>query len=328
MHLCTTSTRRGAGRAPFAYTPAIDTHPQTAASRHRISPAEWAAAGYFVDFRGHAIFVLDSGPRGDEALLLIHGFPTSSWDWEGVWPTFAARSRVLTFDMLGFGLSAKPRGHAYSIFEQADLAEHVLAAQGIASYHVLAHDYGDTVAQELLARSREPGRRPVLRSVAFLNGGLFPETHRPALVQQLLRSPLGPAVARLTTRTALASNMRRIFGPGTPPDDDLIDGFWELMQTNGGRAVMHRLIRYIDERRTHRERWVRALQHGEVPLTLIDGAADPISGAHMAVRFGELVPSASVTLLDGIGHYPQVEAPVAVLEAYSAFRAQIRAART
>lgn len=291
--------------------------------QHRVSPAEWAGAGHLVDFRDHSIFVLDSNPQSDEALLLIHGFPTASWDWESLWPTLTARYRVLAFDMLGFGLSSKPRGHAYSIFEQADLAEHLLAGQGIASYHVLAHDYGDTVAQELLARRREPGRRPVLKSVAFLNGGLFPETHRPALVQRLLRSPIGPLVAKLTTRAALASNMRRIFGPRTPPDDALIDGFWQLIETNDGRGVMHRLIRYIDERRAHRERWVGALVHADVPLTLIDGAADPISGAHMAARYRELVPRADVTLLEGIGHYPQIEAPARVLEAYSAFRGRI-----
>jgi pimeloyl-ACP methyl ester carboxylesterase len=61
------------------------------------------------------------------------------------------------------------------------------------------------------------------------------------------------------------------------------------------------------------------------PLTLIDGAADPISGAHMAARYRELVPRADVTLLEGIGHYPQVEAPGAVVEAYSAFRARVGA---
>lgn len=271
-------------------------------------------------FRGHSVFTIDSGPPAADALLLIHGFPTASWDWEPVWRALGIRERVLAFDMLGFGLSAKPRGHAYSMFEQADLAEHVLAAHGVTSYHVLAHDYGDTVAQELLARSREPGARPRLRSVAFLNGGLFPETHRQATIQRLLRSPLGSLVGRLTTRAALASNMRRIFGPGTPPDEALLDGFWSLLERNGGRRVLHRLIRYIDERREHRARWVGALQSADVPLTLIDGAADPISGAHMADRYRELVPNADVTLLERIGHYPQVEAPDEVLAAYAAFR--------
>jgi pimeloyl-ACP methyl ester carboxylesterase len=288
------------------------------------SPDEWARRGRELRFRGHAIFTIDSGPHASNcALLLIHGFPTASWDWDPVWHALAARERVLAFDMLGFGLSAKPRDHAYSILEQADLAEHVLTSHGVSSYHVLAHDYGDTVAQELLARRDDPGSRPRLRSVAFLNGGLFPETHRPAAIQRLLRSPLGPWIARLTTRRAMAANMRKIFGPRSPPDDALLDGFWALLERNGGREVMHRLIRYIDERREHRARWVGALQSADVPLKLIDGAADPISGAHMATRYGELVLNADVTLLDGIGHYPQVEAPQAVLDAYAAFRARI-----
>ena len=86
---------------------------------------------------------------------------------------------------------------------------------------------------------------------------------------------------------------------------------------------MPKLIRYLVERRQQRERWVGALRHAMIPLALIDGAADPISGAHMARRYQELVPNADITLLDGIGHYPQVEAPGAVLAAYTAFRARI-----
>jgi pimeloyl-ACP methyl ester carboxylesterase len=48
---------------------------------------------------------------------------------------------------------------------------------------------------------------------------------------------------------------------------------------------------------------------------LIDGMEDPISGAHMVARFRELVPAAAVVELPGVGHYPQIEAPTAVLEA-------------
>jgi len=86
---------------------------------------------------------------------------------------------------------------------------------------------------------------------------------------------------------------------------------------------MHKLIRYMRERRERRARWVGALQAGVVPLKLIDGAADPISGAHMAARYRELVPAADVTLLEGVGHYPQVEAPQQVLAAFEAFAARV-----
>jgi pimeloyl-ACP methyl ester carboxylesterase len=75
------------------------------------------------------------------------------------------------------------------------------------------------------------------------------------------------------------------------------------------------LIHYIPDRIEHRERWVSALQRQDIPVRLIDGAADPISGAHMAKHYRELIPNADVVELEGIGHYPQVQAPKAVLNA-------------
>ena len=114
--------------------------------------------------------------------------------------------------------------------------------------------------------------------------------------------------------------MRSIFGKQTPPESGTLDGFWQMMTYNGGTRVLHRLIGYMAERRQHRDRWVGALQRGTVPMRVIDGAADPVSGAHMVQRYRALVPAADTTLLEGIGHYPQIEAPQAVLDAYLAFR--------
>lgn len=296
--------------------PSQTNHP----NRSRIPVSEWAATGREIRYRGHPIFVHSSGNPDAEPLLLIHGFPTASWDWEALWPTLTERFRVYTLDLIGFGLSAKPTDYEYSIVDQANLCEAYLKEEGVHSYHVLAHDYGDSVAQELLARKGEPGEHPKLLSVAFLNGGLFPETHRPVLGQRLLLSPFGFLVSKLTSRSMLALNMSRIFGPESKPDEDLIDDFWSLTTTNNGQAVMHRLIYYMVERRDHRQRWVGALQGGDVPLKLINGILDPISGAHMVARYRELVPRADVTELDRIGHYPQIEAPSAVLAAYLAFR--------
>jgi len=293
------------------------------ASIKRIPLHDWQRAGRFIDWRGHPIFVREGGVPEGEVLVLVHGFPTASWDWEALWPSLTTRYRVCTLDMIGFGFSAKPKDYAYSLPDQADLVESYLQATGIGEYHLLAHDYGDSVAQELLARQTEAGARAKLLSVAFLNGGLFPETHRPALIQRLLLTPLGPLIARLTTRARLAANFKRIFGAHTPPDDALIDDCWRLITANDGRAVMHKLIGYIRERQAYRSRWVGALIGSPLPLKLIDGAADPISGAHMAARYRELVPRADITLLEDIGHYPQIEAPEAVLAAYFEFRERI-----
>ncbi len=287
------------------------------------TPYHWRAAGSYFEHRGQRVFFREGGASDAPALLLIHGFPTSSWDWEALWLELAKRYRLLAPDLIGFGFSAKPTVYDYSILDQADLCETLLGVRAVDRYHVLAHDYGDSVAQELLARGLEPGQRPKLASVCFLNGGLFPETHRPVLIQKLLLSPLGPLVARLTNKRAFARNMGRIFGADTQPDAALVDAFWTLMNANDGLKVFPKLIHYMPERRQWRERWVGAMQATRLPLKLIDGSADPVSGAHMVRRYRELIARPDITELPGIGHYPQIESSCEALAAYLQFRARL-----
>ncbi len=282
---------------------------------------DWRRGGARFDYRGEPIFYRDEG-RGP-VLVCIHGFPTASWDWYKLWPALTARFRVVAPDMIGFGLSAKPPDYEYSIRDQASLHERLLTALGVADVHVLAHDYGDSVAQELLARHAERrasgGAGVVIHAVCFLNGGLFPEVHRARVAQKLLHSPLGPLLGRLMSERGFRRSFVPIFGPRTQPSDEELRVAWALIAHNDGPRVAHRLIRYIAERRECRTRWVGALQRTDVPLRFINGPEDPVSGAHMAARYRELVPNPDVVLLDGIGHYPQLEAPERVLEAYLAF---------
>lgn len=239
-----------------------------------------------------------------------------------MWPALIARFTVIAVDMIGFGWSAKPRRYDYSIMDQASLHEAVLGELGVARTHVLAHDYGDTVAQELLARDDErvaQGEARMLDSICFLNGGLFPEAHRPRLIQRILASPLGPLVARFSTKRMFGSGLTGVFGPTTPPSAQLIDELWTLLRHDDGHLVLPALLGYMAERRRHRERWVDAVVRSTVPRILVDGALDPVSGAHLADRYREQVPHAEIVLLPTIGHYPQVEDPAAVLAAFGAF---------
>jgi pimeloyl-ACP methyl ester carboxylesterase len=286
-----------------------------------VTPAfsRWRLDGRRYHHRGHGIFyaLAGAGPW----LLAIHGFPSASWDWHPLWADLTARFRVVAPDLIGFGWSDKPRAYDYSIVDQATLCEGLLRELGAERVHVLAHDYGDSVAQELLARHEERDSRgtPALQSVCFLNGGLFPEAHRPLPIQRLLASRLGPLLGLVISRRTFASGLRRVFGPRTPPSGALLDELWTLLRHAGGHRVLHRLIGYMAERRAHRARWVDVLSRTRVPLRLVDGALDPVSGAHLAARYRELVPNADVVELPGVGHYPQVEDPKGVVAAFQAF---------
>jgi pimeloyl-ACP methyl ester carboxylesterase len=139
------------------------------------SIAAWKAAGSYFDFKGRQIFFREDGSKDAPALLLIHGLPSASWDYDLIWPELIKEYRVLTLDMLGFGFSDKPYRHDYSVVEQADIYDELLRQCGVTSYHLFAHDYGVSVGQELMARDMEGTRTTKILSVALLNGGLFPE---------------------------------------------------------------------------------------------------------------------------------------------------------
>ena len=287
---------------------------------------DWRAAGSYFDHGGHRIFHRVAGaPTASPALLCIHGFPTASWDWHKVWDAIAARfGCVVTLDMLGFGFSAKPRPYGYTMAEQADIHEALLRRLGIGRTHVLAHDYGDTVAQELLARHEERRAGGIaLESVCFLNGGLFPETHRATAGQKLLVGPDGPAVAAMMTEETYAAGVGAVFGEQTKPSPQEMHDFWRLTAEADGGIIWPALLGYMEERRRHRERWVGALQSTRVPLRVIDGAEDPVSGAHMVERYRELVPNPDTVLLPGIGHYPQVEDADGVTREFLAFHTRL-----
>jgi pimeloyl-ACP methyl ester carboxylesterase len=280
-----------------------------------INIEDWAAGGAMIDWRGRRIHVRACG-SGDP-LLLIHGFPSSSLDWHLLQRELTDRFRLISFDMLGFGLSDKPLDGDYRITAQADLTEAVLEHFGVQRCRVLAHDYGDTVAQELLARQIEGHSRMSMQQLCLLNGGLFPETHRPRLVQTLLASPLGPLITRLIGYPRFAASMRQICSPSLDQSD--VQSMWALIEHKHGRRPMPKLIGYMAERKRQRERWVGALQRSPIPLRMINGIDDPISGLHMVQRYRALVAAADVVELAGIGHYPQLEAPAAVASALIEF---------
>jgi len=295
---------------------------------------DWRQDGHYFAHRGQRVFYKHAQAGTKPTLLLIHGFPTSSWDWSLLWKHLALHFNLIALDMIGYGFSAKPIDYVYSVFDQADLCESLLKRLHISQFHLLTHDVGDTVAQELLARQYDTSAdanaansaQPKLLSLCLLNGGLFPETHRPLLVERLLLSPLGALIAKRIKRANFQKNMCAIFGLNTPPTKREIDVMWALINENNGLIVMPALIGYIRERQRNRARWVGALVHAggdsihrPIPVRLIVGEADPISGRHMTSRYRALVAAADIMLLNGIGHYPQIEAPDMVLKGYLDF---------
>jgi len=277
----------------------------------------WWSAGERVPLvvggREWRIFVrrMGAGPT----MTLLHGFPSSSHDWAKVAPALAERYSLILLDFLGFGASEKPAEHTYSLHEQADLVEALWNREDASSTALVAHDYAVSVTQELLARRAEGALGVELQAVHLLNGGLYPDLHRPQPTQLALLDPeQGPQLSALLNQELLTAGLAPTFAESYDASLDSVE-IWRANSREGGQRIAHLLIRYIADREAHAERWVQALHGADVPLAFVWGMLDPVSGAHMAARIRQKLPQAPFLALEDVSHWPALEAPERVIDA-------------
>jgi pimeloyl-ACP methyl ester carboxylesterase len=278
---------------------------------------EWEDRGRYIDIGDHRIFVVDvpGDVERTEPLVLIHGFPTSSFDWRHIIDPLARDRRVVTFDFLGFGLSDKP-DIRYSLFDQATLAEKVVRGLGIESAAVVSHDMGDSVAAELYARGLEGKLGFEVTRRVLTNGSIYIEMAQLSPGQQMLLAMNDAAlpVEIAPNYETYSPSIAAIFGE-TPPSDDELRSQWELLTRNNGQTLLPRTIRYIEERHQHESRWLHGLREHPAPITVVWGERDPIAVHPMATRFCTERPGTPLVTLDGVGHFPMIESPGRVYDA-------------
>jgi pimeloyl-ACP methyl ester carboxylesterase len=279
----------------------------------------WESRGRLRTLCGRRIFTVDipaRGPELREPLLVLHGFPTSSFDFHRVVDHWAADRRVLLFDMLGYGLSDKP-DIAYRFDDQADIAVAFIDALGVDQLELLTHDAGDTLGGELLARHLESAWAVAITGRVVTNGSIYMDLVQLSVGQTFLLGlpdqPLTPDAP--LDRATVMSGVEATFSPGSDVGADELAAQWEMIARHQGQLLLPRTVRYIEERRRHEARYTGAIEAHPSPLTVVWGTDDPIAVTAMAERLVGVVPGATLHRLDGVGHYPMVEAPERFLAA-------------
>lgn len=272
---------------------------------------EWEARGRRLVVDGRSIWVLDVGPRmerpGLDPLLVLHGFPSCSFDWRHVLHDLRAVRRVIALDFLGFGLSDKP-DLRYSMRLQADVVEGVARQLGLTSVAMLTHDMGDTVGGELLARSLEGTLSFEVTRRVLTNGSIYIDMAHLTNGQQLLLS-LPDEPTDLVGADGFKAGLAGTFVSARAVDGDELEAQWLLAERNGGNRMMPRTIRYIEDRRAEERRFTGAIETHPSPLSVIWGAQDPIAVVAMTDVLQKARPDASVLVLPEAAHYPMIESP-------------------
>jgi pimeloyl-ACP methyl ester carboxylesterase len=273
---------------------------------------QWQAQGEHTVVLGHhRVFMVRRRGEGP-TLVLLHGFPSCSYDWRALLKQESLRGRdVLAFDFLRFGLSEKPPGRN-SLLIQADIVEELVGRYTDGPVSLIAHDMGTSVANELFAREIEGRRAFEITAALLFNGSMLLHLAHLTAGQKLLMSKAGPVLAQLSSERFFRQQLGAVFSPAHPLSSEEAADQWSLMSYNGGRRRGHDLIAYQEERVRYADRWHGAIRDWPGELSLMWAMRDPVAGPEMLRGLQQLRPNVDVTELPALGHYPQIEDPAAV----------------
>lgn len=287
---------------------------------------DWMASGEFIKVTElkHRMFVKQIGletAKPEETLLMIHGFPESSYSFHKVIDGLQKRfKRIILCDMLGYGLSDKPlEEYTYCLIEQADTILEVWKHFGIKGGHLLCHDMGVSVTSEILYRFNQdllPGWLSAgFNSVTFTNGSLYYKMAKLRIIQKLLLTNYGSILRHLVNKRIFSKNIRSAHGNERLSQED-IDMLWESNLLQDGIRKSHLTIKYhLDRFRFEKTRWLPALANTKLPVHLCWGDKDQIASVQMAHYLKKNVcPNAKLTIMPGVGHFSQLGSPEIWLE--------------
>lgn len=297
----------------------------------------WKANGTFVrssNANGIMVFALEFGDPSappEQTLLLIHGFPESSFSFHLVVNELLNKfKRIILFDLPGFGFSDKPQtAYSYSLLEQADVALEIWKHFEVTGGHLLGHDMGDSVVTELVAREVEKSLPEWFIagfiSYTFTNGSMVLSLAKLRIIQKLLLTRMGWLISRISSKPIFSNQVKSAHGEA-PLDDQEIHRLWTMNTQNDGRKITHLTIKYLLDRKRYEEsRWLPAVAQTEVPVHLCWGDKDNVAKVEMAHYLKNQVwPKAQLSIMDDVGHFCQLGSPEKWLHSVLSFYQSIR----
>jgi pimeloyl-ACP methyl ester carboxylesterase len=225
-------------------------------------------------------------------VLLLHGFPLSSYLWRDIVPLLSTRFRVIAPDLPGAGDSEVAPGAPLGIRAQADSVRELLHLVGVETFAAVGHSSGGGVAQ-LLALGGSVDAMVLIDSVAF-DGWPSSPTRR---VQRTSPNLEGAELVEVEMRATLRQGM----GDPDRLPEVVIQEYLRPYRSPEGVSMFFRAARALNGRGlTGHE---AAMSAWTFPVLILWGEEDPFLSWRLGERLNEAIPSSTLGLLPGCGHY-------------------------
>ena len=259
----------------------------------------------YADVDGHQLFYREAGPVDAPAIVLLHGFPASSFMFRELTPRLADRYRVVAPDHLGFGLSdAPPAGEfGYTFDALTDLTAGLLGLLGIDRYAIYVQDYGAPVGWRLALHSPEAVTAIVSQNGNGYDAGFVDSFWKTVWDYQREQTPVTEAAVR---QAFTPETTRWQYLTGVPDETLVSPDTWHhdyaLLSRPGNDLIQLALFRDYATNPPLYPRLHDYLRTSRVPVLAVWGRGDEIFGPAGAEAFAEDAADAEIHLLDG-GHF-------------------------
>ncbi|MDC0088462.1 alpha/beta hydrolase [Porticoccaceae bacterium] len=268
------------------------------------------------------IFYRTFGNSDNPAIVMIHGWPTSSYDFKALIGELEKDYYIAVIDTPGYGFSDKPKGdYRYSITDDAQLVDYFIReVLGLSRFTLLTHDKGDSVGFAFLTLYQQADSPAYqIDHHVILNGGIYLPLAELSAAQKFLTLPVfGQFMTRfILTPDRFTSGLAKVYASELTQAEQL--NISSIFKYQGGTTVFPKTLRYLQDRRKLENIWLQTLSRSEIPATLIWGEQDTIAKTEIADFVWENYlrsrdADASYWRLPCASHYPQNDQPEIIAE--------------
>ena len=281
----------------------------------KINLTKWKNIHQAIRINGEKISFIDEGDS-QEVLLIIHGFGSNSIDYYKIIDKLQEKYRVIIPDLIGFGLSSKPKNYYYTILDHAQVLAEFLAKLSIHNVSIISHGFGTSILSELLTIVKANPSNLTIKNIHLLNGSLTIEQCTVSSSRKIIENDITANFIKIISSFEMFKKYFRVsFFQNKAITDDELASFWELQNLNDGNEIIKFIDYCIIERKQISRKSMNTLREFSGQINIIWGDNDHLGSLKFGKRLHEIFKGSQLQIIKNCGHFPMLEKSEAFIDA-------------
>ncbi|AOW16538.1 hypothetical protein LPB03_03230 [Polaribacter vadi] len=235
-----------------------------------MTSTEWKSYGKFIKVKDNNLFVIDTGDdfSNKETLVIINGFPTTSYDYHKIIPLLSEFYRVVIHDHFGFGFSDLPDTYCYSLIDQANVCVELWKTLKLKRFTILSDGFGNNIGKEILYRKNSHLIPFDIKKLIICNSSNYEKYMDINTISALIKNN-----KLIKYKEIIMNYKEQLFYEGSNDydkykDKTKIKDIWTRFNSKQGQKDILVLCSYNEESFLYCHRWLHAVKETKIPVKI------------------------------------------------------------